>query len=160
MNSTPSSLVFWSSVLKIPSEHMLPPVSANPCKPDPAIPLACGLFLPRTQLVFSCSGCAEMCLIFSQEVMKDVGGISRGNKNHLERHLLQIRSLHVPPGKKKKKTLFLWQVVRGCFCNPGGFRGIQELKIRLVYLKISILYLWIPLFSWNLCYIIRCGPKF
>ena len=74
MNSTPSSLVFWSSVLKIPSEHMLPPVSANPCKPDPAIPLACGLFLPRTQLVFSCSGCAEMCLIFSQEVMKGVGG--------------------------------------------------------------------------------------
>ena len=85
---------------------MLPPVSANPCKPDPAIPLACGLFLPRTQLVFSCSGCAEMCLIFSQEVMKDVGGISRGNKNHLERHLLQIRSLHVPPGKKKKKDSF------------------------------------------------------
>ena len=47
-----------------------------------------------------------MCLIFSQEVMKDVGGISRWNKNHLERHLLQIRSLHVPPGKKKKKDSF------------------------------------------------------
>ena len=71
-----------------------------------------------------------------------LGAYLEGNKNHLERHLLQIRSLHVSPGKKKKKkTIFLWQVVKGCFCNPGGFRGIQELKIRLVYLNISILYL-------------------
>ena len=62
------------------SLNTLPPVSANPCKLDPEIPLACGLFLPRTQLVLSCSGCAEMCLIFSQEVMKSVGGISRGKQ--------------------------------------------------------------------------------
>ena len=32
-----------------------------------------------------------------------LGAYLEGNKNHLERHLLQIRSLHVPPGEKKKK---------------------------------------------------------
>lgn len=32
-----------------------------------------------------------------------LGAYLEGNKNHLERHLLQIRSLHVSPGKKKKK---------------------------------------------------------
>ena len=65
--------------------------------PDPAIPLACGLFLPRVQLVFSCSGCAEMHLIFSQEVMKGVGDISRGLGHCM---FLQAK-------KKKKKTFSL-----------------------------------------------------
>ena len=32
-----------------------------------------------------------------------LGAYLEGSKNHLERHLLQIRSLHIPPGKKKKK---------------------------------------------------------
>ena len=32
-----------------------------------------------------------------------LGAYLEGNKNHLERHLLQIRSLHVSPGKKKKR---------------------------------------------------------
>lgn len=59
---------------------MLPAGSANTSQPDPAIPLARGLFLPRAELVHSCFGCAETCLVFSQEVMKGVGGIAGGKQ--------------------------------------------------------------------------------
>ena len=33
--------------------------------------------------------------------MEGVGAYLEENKNHLERHLLQIRLLYVPPGKQR-----------------------------------------------------------
>lgn len=40
--------------------------------------------------------------------MKGVGAYPEENKNHLERHLLQIRLLNVPPGKQRLSFCGKW----------------------------------------------------
>ena len=60
-----------------------------------------GYFFPDQSLYFPAQAMLKPDFVFQPGGNEGVGAYLEENKNHLERHLLQIRLLRVPPGKQR-----------------------------------------------------------